>query len=163
MTHPYTLHGWHLSYYTGKVLAVQPAADTPPPPATPQWGVPTTLTPVFKTIFAEFTPWVAQIDKQTRQATAQLAPDRFLRRVMDDVTIPTAAGLIRRAATPFTVWMAQRALDIYRAMPASDQESVRVWAQPLGGLAFLSLDLMPLQRRGLRVRPCPSTHAAERF
>lgn len=139
---------------------VQPAAQRPAAAAPPQWQMADTLSPVFQTLFAEFTPWVAQIDALNRQAATRLAPGRFLRRAMDEVTIPTAAGPIRRASTPFTVWMAQRALDNYRAMPVADQERVRAWAQLLGADTFLALDLMPLQRRGLRVRPL--AHGTER-
>jgi glutathione S-transferase len=141
---------------------VQPADQRPKVSAPVQWQMADTLKPVFTTVFAEFTTWVHQIDALNRQAAPGLTPGRFLRRVMDDVTISTAAGPIQRAATPFTVWMAQRALAVYHAMPAADQSRVRAWAQALGGEAFLALDLMPLQRRGLRVRPMVPTNGSER-
>ena len=116
-----------------------------------------TLDPVFATIFAEFTPYVAQINVQVKAAIenarqTQAPPAQLLRRSLDDVHVHTPAGVIARKALPFAVLKAQGVLNTFAAMNAQDQARVRAWAEPLGGAAFLDLNLARLQRSGLRVR-----------
>jgi hypothetical protein len=116
-----------------------------------------TLDPVFATIFDEFSPYVAQINAQVKAAIEkarqpQAPPDQLLRRSLDDVQVHTPAGVIARKALPFAVLKAQGVLNTFAAMNAQDQARVRAWAEPLGGAAFLGLDLARLQRSGLRVR-----------
>jgi hypothetical protein len=62
-------------------------------------------------------------------------------------------GRFRRVALPYTLWMAQRMLDVYRAMPAVDQEAVKDWLRTLEGERLLQLDIPRLKRRALRVEP----------
>jgi hypothetical protein len=52
--------------------------------------------------------------------------------------------------------MAQRALDVYRAMPPADQAQVQAWLSSLGGERLLALDIPRLRLRGLRVMPEPA-------
>lgn len=111
-----------------------------------------TLLPVFTAIFTEFTPYIAQVNAQVNAAIGN-APERtLLRRSLGDVNLPTSAGTLVRKALPFAVWKAQRVLDCFAAMSAQDQARVRAWAAPLGGEAFLNLQLQALERSGLRVR-----------
>ena len=58
----------------------------------------------------------------------------------------------RRAALPYTLWMAQRTLDVYHAMGPGEQGRVQDWLRGLGGERLLALDIPRLQRQGLRVR-----------
>ena len=66
------------------------------------------------------------------------------------------AGRFRRSALPYTLWMAQRALDVYRAMPPAEQAQVRAWLSSLGGERLLALDIPRLRLQGLRVLPEPA-------
>ena len=52
--------------------------------------------------------------------------------------------------------MAQRALDVYRAMNTGEQAQVQAWLSSLGGERLLALDIPRLRLRGLRVMPEPS-------
>ena len=52
--------------------------------------------------------------------------------------------------------MAQRALDVYRAMLPAEQAQVQAWLSSLGGERLLALDIPRLRLQGLRVRPEPA-------
>jgi hypothetical protein len=52
--------------------------------------------------------------------------------------------------------MAQRALDVYRAMPPAERAQVQAWLSSLGGERLLALDIPRLRLRGLRVLPEPA-------
>ncbi len=112
----------------------------------------TTLDPIFATLFAEFTSYVSQVNAQVQAALASSPPGQLLRRSLDDVQLHTPFGTIKRKALPFAVWKVQGVLAVFAAMGTQDQARVRTWAAPLGGEAFLNLDLACLQRSGLRVR-----------
>jgi hypothetical protein len=60
-------------------------------------------------------------------------------------------GLFRRAAIPYTLWMAQRTLDVYRAMNPLEQAQVRCWLASVGGERLLALDIPRLRLQGVRV------------
>jgi hypothetical protein len=60
-------------------------------------------------------------------------------------------GQFKRAALPYSLWMAQRTLDVFREMNASDQAQVRQWLVELGGERLLALDLPRLIIHGVRV------------
>ena len=115
-----------------------------------------TLLPVFTAIFAEFTPYVAQTNAQVKAAiataTATAPEGRLLKRSLGDVRLPTSAGTLARKALPFAVWKVQGVLHSVADMSPADQARVRLWAAPLGGEAFLNLQLQALERSGLRVR-----------
>lgn len=112
-----------------------------------------TLAPVFKAIFAEFLPMLEGINQQAKTALLTLPAGKALPRVLADVACPMGQGTFHRGALPYTLWMAQRTLDIYHAMPAHAQAAVREWLSEVGGTAFLTLDIPRLRRSGLRVVP----------
>ncbi|MBK7684993.1 MAG: glutathione S-transferase family protein [Rhodocyclaceae bacterium] len=112
-----------------------------------------TLAPVFRAIFAEFIPLLEGINHQVKAALPPLQAGRALPRGLADVEVPMGAGRFRRKALPYTLWMAQRTLDVYRQMPADEQQSVRDWLTPLGGASLLALDIPRLKLHGLRVTP----------
>jgi hypothetical protein len=60
-------------------------------------------------------------------------------------------GQFKRAALPYSLWMAQRTLDAFREMNASDQAQVRHWLVELGGERLHALDLPRLNIHGVRV------------
>ncbi|MGH8453292.1 MAG: glutathione S-transferase family protein [Nevskiales bacterium] len=116
--------------------------------------IPETLEPVYRAICREFIP---MLEGNIRELRAYLPnhPDdgRPVPRGLGFVEFPMGQGRFRRAALPYTLWMAQRMLDVYRAMPAAEQVAVRTWLQTLGGERLLELDIPRLKRRALRVEP----------
>jgi glutathione S-transferase len=112
-----------------------------------------TLAPVFKAIFHEFLPMLEGINQQIKAALPTLPAGKALARVMADVASPMGSGTFSRCGLPYTLWMAQRTLDLYHAMSAQEQEAVKDWLKEVGGMAFLTLDIPRLRRSGLRVVP----------
>jgi hypothetical protein len=60
-------------------------------------------------------------------------------------------GQFSRAALPYSLWMAQRTLDVFQGMNDSDQAQVRLWLSEIGGERLLALDLPRLSLHGVRV------------
>ena len=124
-------------------------------------SLPLTLQPIYRAIFDEFTQLLQGIVAEVERAQAQLEPGRAFARGLGDVTVRTPFGDFTRSALPYTLWMAQRTLDVFHAMSASDQEAVRAWALPLGGESFLNLQIPRLERRALRVAPAGLSRAGQ--
>ena len=112
-----------------------------------------TLDAIFRIIVKEFLPMLEGINRQVKAAPPGLIPGKALPRGLDDVEIPMGEGRFRRMAMPYTLWMAQRTLDVYRATDAQGQAQVRDWLFSVGGSHFLELDIPRLRRSGLRVVP----------
>ena len=125
------------------------------PALLPDDQIPATLTPVFRAIAQEFVPLLEGIDAQVRARLAQEPPGRLLPRRLGDVEVPMAAGRFRRAALPYSLWMAQRTLDAYRSMTSPERQQVRAWLESIGGERLLALDIPRLRLRELRVLPEP--------
>ena len=64
-------------------------------------------------------------------------------------------AVFHRAAFPYTLWMVQRTLDLYRSMSIAEQITVRTWLENAVGKSdvdrFLDLKISRLRRSGLRV------------
>jgi glutathione S-transferase len=112
-----------------------------------------TLDPLLRALFAEFVPLLQGINEQVKALLPGLVPGRPVPRSLKDVEVPMGRARFRRAALPYTLWMAQRTLDLYRAMAPHEQLKVRDWLHDLGGEALLALDIPRLRRVGLRVIP----------
>lgn len=132
---------------------------TPPPEIVAGQGewlandeIPETLMPIVELTFREFLVQVTGIAEQVRQRAAAWPADRRLPRVLEDVEIPLAEGIFRRAAMPYTLWMAQRALAKVDDLPVVDATAVRAWIKARGGEALFSLTDLPLERDGLQAR-----------
>lgn len=110
-----------------------------------------TLTPVFQAIAREFVPLLHGINEQVRARLADGPPDQLLPRRLGDVEVPMGAGRLRRAALPYSLWMAQRTLDVYRGMHPLAQQQVRAWLASIGGEPLLALDIPRLRLHGVRV------------
>ena len=89
--------------------------------------IPPTLTPVFQAIAQEFVPLLQGINEQVRAKLANWPPGKLLPRRLDDVEVPMGPGRFRRVALPYSLWMAQRTLDVYRGMNPVEQQQVRAW------------------------------------
>ncbi len=112
-----------------------------------------TLEAIFRIIFKEFLPMLEGINRQVQAALPGLIPGKALPRGLDDVEMPMGDGRFRRIAMPYTLWMAQRTLDVYRTTHPYGQAQVRDWLASVGGSDFLELNIPRLRRNGLRVVP----------
>lgn len=110
-----------------------------------------TLQPVFQAITREFLPLLEGILAQVQSVRPQWPEGKPLPRRLADVAVPMGQGQFSRAALPYSLWMAQRTLDVFRGMSASDQAQVRQWLTELGGERLLALDLPRLRMHGVRV------------
>lgn len=115
----------------------------------PDDQIPATLLPMLRTMLREMTPYLQATLDALRALPPQAAGSDRLPRLLGMVRQPLGEGSIERAAMPYTLWMAQRVLDVYRAMPPSDASRVAAWVDGLGGGAFLRLDIPRLRRVGL--------------
>ena len=110
-----------------------------------------TLAPVFQAIAREFVPLLEGINAQVTARLVDWPAGKTLPRSLADVEVPMGQGLFRRAAIPYTLWMAQRTLDVYRAMNPLEQAQVRCWLASVGGERLLALDIPRLRLQGVRV------------
>jgi hypothetical protein len=82
-----------------------------------------------------------------------LAPGERLPRFEGEVEFPLAGGQFSRLSCPYTLWMAQRTLDLLSGMPAADNAKVREWLAQIGGEGLLELEIPRLRRVGLQAAP----------
>lgn len=113
--------------------------------------VPETLLPVYRAIAREFVPLLEGIHARVQALMKTWPPGKPLPRSLGDVEVPMGSGCFRRAAIPYTLWMAQRTLDVYRAMTPAEQAAARAWLRSIGGERLLDLDLPRLRLHGVRV------------
>lgn len=118
----------------------------------PNDELPATLLPILRATFEEFGAQVAGISAQVNALKDHWPSDRRLPRILEDVAIPLREGAFRRAAMPYTLWMAQRALDVIAKLPAHQAQELRQWLAATGGEHLLSLDAPRLERDGLQAR-----------
>jgi glutathione S-transferase len=113
-----------------------------------------TLDPILRVIVGEFLPYLEAINAQVNGVLPLLQPGHALRRGLADVTVELGTGgVFRRTALPYTLWMAQRTLDVYRAMAPDEQAQVAAWLATLGGERLLRMDIARLRLAGVRVAP----------
>jgi glutathione S-transferase len=134
----------------------EPAAQTHVEPLLADDQIAPTLLPVLRAICKEFLPLLEGINEQVKARLPSLPAGKALPRTLKDVEVPMGEGRFRRAALPYTLWMAQRTLDVFHAMRPAEQGQVQDWLRPLGGERLLALEIVRLQREGLRVRPEPT-------
>ena len=149
----------HLTTYVERMKAGEPATG----PLIADDGVPETLMPIIKRVFDEFIPMVESMRDQLTDHIAKTKPKsgdalpRFIAkvgfpklRIVNMATFPMAGSTFRRCATPYTLWMMQRAQRLFAEMPQEDQSKVDDWFKANFGRTFGDLDLGPeLQRAGL--------------
>lgn len=130
--------------------------------AAPTWlandDIPATLMPILRITFEEFGAQVAGIADQVRTLAAHWPKERRLPRILEDVAIPLPEGTFKRAAMPYTLWMAQRALDSIAELPEQTGQELGRWLTESGGGALLTLDAPRLERDGLQARFSSVTH-----
>jgi len=142
----------HLRAWIARMASPEQSSVTPSAPALlARDQIPATLTPVFQAMAREFVPLLEGIHEQVRAKLADWPPGQLLPRRLDDVEVPMGAGRFRRAALPYSLWMAQRTLDIYRGMNPVEQQQVGGWLASIGGEQLLALDIPRLRLHGVRV------------
>lgn len=117
----------------------------------PNDRIPDTLEPMFRSIFREFIPQLQGILREVNAALPRYRDRPSLPRGLGEIEFPMGNGRYRRAALPYTLWMVQRLLAVYRSMTAAEQSQVKTWLKDMGGEGLLDLDVPPLKRVGLRV------------
>ena len=110
--------------------------------------LPATLMPILRATFEEFGAQVAGIASQVSALAAHWPRDKRLPRILEDVSISLPEGIFRRAAMPYTLWMAQCAIDTITSLLAD-----------AGGEALLSINAPRLERDGLQARFSSATHS----
>ena len=113
-------------------------------------AMPDTLEPMLRSIFQEMVPLLDGGARVLREAQGRFAKGQRLPRHMGLSCCPLGEGRWTQQVFPYTLWMAQRILDNYHALPQGEAEQVRHWLQRMGGEALLQLDIPRLQRMGLR-------------
>lgn len=114
--------------------------------------LPATLMPILQITFKEFGAQVEGIASQVSALASHWPMEKRLPRILEDVAIPLPEGTFRRAAMPYTLWMAQRALDTIDELPPGPAQDLRRWLADSGGSALLSLQAPRLERDGLQAR-----------
>jgi glutathione S-transferase len=117
-------------------------------------AIPETLLPLFKSVFADFWPQIKLTLAEMQRTQAELKPGRGWARMLGMINVPMAAATLLIGARPFSVWMAQRAIDTFRALPSTEQASVQTWLTGLGAEDAMALEIKPrLRQVALRVAP----------
>lgn len=123
-------------------------------------AVPTTLDPVFRTLFEEQWPFVerlvAAIDTYCDEnPTAHRVP-RALGRA--PFTMGGCTG--DRKLITFTQWMVQRPLDAYAALDESERQSADAWLERVGGREAMQLQVAhPFERSAFKMRLRPASRS----
>ncbi|WP_422016195.1 glutathione S-transferase family protein [Roseateles sp.] len=144
----------HLRAWIDRMAEPVPAQGLTPPALQADDQIPLTLVPVFQAIAREFLPLLEGINAQVKAKLLTWPAGQLLPRGLADVEVPMGHGLFRRAALPYTLWMAQRTLDVFRSMEPSGQQQVRAWLASIGGEHLLALDIPRLRLHGVRVAAC---------
>lgn len=110
-----------------------------------------TLQPIIRQVAQEFGAQLRGIATQVRTLAARWPHERPLPRGLDDVELPMGEARFRRAAMPYSLWMAQRCLDAVTALAAPERTALESWLAEMDASSILQLDFPRLRRHGLRV------------
>lgn len=117
----------------------------------PNDEIPSTLDPVFESVFHEFIPMVAKIGELASAYAQQHGLNKRLPRRIGEITTTMAGHPFTRGALPYMIWMMQRAMDHFEGMPQGDQQKVRAWLASHSAEHVLNLNLPRVERRALTV------------
>ena len=117
----------------------------------PDDAVAPTLAPVLQRQMREQMPVLADSIRLLDAWLASHPGERIPRAIgLHDFALEGVTG--QRIARPYSLWMLQRARDVYRGLDATERARADAWLEPLGGAAFLGLPEAPrLVRHGLSV------------
>lgn len=131
--------------------ACDPALATPAASWLADDVIAPTLEPIIALIATEFGEQLRGIAQQVRDLAIRPPPGKPLPRILADVEMPMGDGRFRRAAMPYSLWMAQRYLDVAAALAAPDRAVLEDWLAKMDAASLLQLDFPRLRRNGLRV------------
>jgi glutathione S-transferase len=121
-----------------------------------------TLAPLLRSVFAEFWPALERTQEEVSRALPTLRPGRGFARALGEIEFPLGEFRFRRRAAPFSLWMAQRALDAYAALDGAARAGVDAWLAGVGGQGAMQLSIRPrLVRMGLHVAPEGAAHGRD--
>ncbi len=132
-------------------MASPPAPGTAEQPLLAGDRIPDTLLPVLHCVFSEFVPMLEGILDQVNSLLPTYPVGKPLPRGLGEIAIPMGDATFRRSALPYTLWMAQRVQDNFRALPAAERDLVGDWIRQQGGARLLDMQLPRLRMAGLRV------------
>jgi glutathione S-transferase len=115
--------------------------------------LPASLGAVFGSLGKELVPYLAHCARLLAQLAPSAGHDRRYTRMGPLVEVPFGDGTLRRIVLPYVLWMVQRLLDDYRALPPGDAARIRSWLEAIGGARLLALQIPRLRRQGLHVAP----------
>lgn len=113
-------------------------------------ALPPTLMPILRSIFDEMVPYMKDITHHVQTELSCLAPGERLPRFVGECTFPFAGKPFVRLGMPYTLWMAQRALDLLAQMQTRDETRLRAWLDSEGGRDILEMNSPRLRRTGLQ-------------
>jgi hypothetical protein len=102
---------------------------------------------MLESVFLEMVPFLEAVADQVRLMTHQ--PGAHLPRFAGPVVSLLAGRAFTRLGIPYTLWMAQRVLDVLSSLPLDEADDVRRWVKTLGGEGFLQLRIPRLNRVGV--------------
>ena len=111
--------------------------------------IPSTLLPALRSIFDEMLPFLQGCATAVEQSPVLSDTTRKAPRFLGPLSYPLAGGTHQRLAASYPVWMAQRLLAVFAALPADQQQRVRSWLSSVGGEGVLQLQLPKVKRVGL--------------
>jgi glutathione S-transferase len=111
--------------------------------------IPSTLLPALRSIFDEMLPFLQGCAEAVGQTPILPAATQKAPRFLGPLSYPLAGGSHQRLAASYPVWMAQRLLAVFAALPAAEQRRVRAWLASIGGEGVLQLQLPKVKRVGL--------------
>ena len=131
----------HLFDWSERMWSGEPEASGP---YLPDDAIPDTLRPALDSAIGEMTPFL----EGTSSLIRGLAHGRagHLPRMVGPVSMPYADSTLTREGIPYTLWMAQRMLDVLRDMSPTEAGAVREWMSSMAGQRLLDLDLPRLKR-----------------
>lgn len=110
-----------------------------------------TLHPIITRIAQEFGVQLQGIAAQVRTLASNWPQGKPLPRGLADVEFPMGEARFRRAAMPYSLWMAQRCRDAATSLDAADRIALDDALAKMDASSLLQLDFPRLHRHGLRV------------
>lgn len=117
----------------------------------PNDEIPASLDPVFRSIFNEFLPLVADVGEQATAKAREIGLNKRLPRRLGRAHTIMGDKPFQRGALPYMIWMVQRALDCFETMSSQDKVQVKAWLKSHNAEHVLEMNLPRVERHALSV------------
>lgn len=124
-----------------------PAPGTDPPPFPTDDTVPASLDPVFRRLFTEHWPVVADTIDGVHKWVQEHPGAKHIKRFVGSHTFSIEGVSHERWLQSFTQWMAQHALDAYAGLDDDARSRADVWLRRVGGYEAMQTPLPTRVRR----------------